>query len=582
MIYVKDSRKFQTKGEFEIEVKHLKDDSNFRPCFVVFDVLYLNGVCQVKKPFAERLNLLRDLINDKEGVVKKCIPTRVRDVDHVITLINEAIDREEEGVVLKDSLSVYSPGERNAGWCKIKPDYIDGVSFLKSTPEILCLPLNCCFFIQVCSDFDMVIIGGYYRNKSTNSHIKKYIVGVVEKQEDGEYLVHSTAEVATGLTWNERISLNESLQVHFQEISKNEIFSKFSCGRVEWGKKKPDVWIAPDKSLILEVKAAELYKSPDFKTSHSLRFPRINAVRKDKNWNEACTLKEFNSLINNYKGDKGIGNSRKIATRTVNKDDVSPVSKKRGRFAQAKSNFFDEIKDLDEIEPIDNLLEGREYCVWNSKEGLPTKAELERKIHQRGGKSVQVPKALKTFCTFVGKVNPQNRAFIQSGNFNVAKVEWLVNVLSDETIDKRCPKLAPSDMLAMNQELKDVFSESFDEFGMSYFKETTGEELREILMNMDSEKIPDVSEEEEMEFWNEIGPDDFHLFRGRQAIFNGNSDVLKIAENIFKIRGGIVRSEDTNKEVLVISDGQASSINYNWIIDSAQAGEILDMKNYLL
>jgi hypothetical protein len=72
------------------------------------------------------------------------------------------------------------------------------------------------------------------------------------------------------------------------------------------------------------------------------------------------------------------------------------------------------------------------------------------------------------------------------------------------------------------------------------------------------------------------------LFRGRQAIFNGNSDVLKIAENIFKIRGGIVRSEDTNKEVLVISYGQASSINYNWITDSAQAGEILDMKNYLL
>lgn len=98
MIYKKDEKKYHTKGEFEIDVKRIKNDNlDHRPCFCVYDVLYLNGISQMKKPFAERLTLLKNLINDKEGVIKTCIPIKVRDVKHALSLINEAIDRQEEG-----------------------------------------------------------------------------------------------------------------------------------------------------------------------------------------------------------------------------------------------------------------------------------------------------------------------------------------------------------------------------------------------------------------------------------------------------------------------------------------------------
>lgn len=130
----KDDGTFQNKGENEADVKKLKMDSPLRPCFFVYDVLYLNGVSQLEKPFADRRNLLNNLINNREGVIKKCIPVSIRDVDHVLSSLNAAFDRGEEGVILKEASSTYKTGDRNGGWYKIKPDYIEGV----------------------CSDFDMV------------------------------------------------------------------------------------------------------------------------------------------------------------------------------------------------------------------------------------------------------------------------------------------------------------------------------------------------------------------------------------------------------------------------------------------
>jgi len=36
--------------------------------------------------------------------------------------LNDAIDNFEEGIVVKDPLSIYKPNSRNAGWYKIKPE----------------------------------------------------------------------------------------------------------------------------------------------------------------------------------------------------------------------------------------------------------------------------------------------------------------------------------------------------------------------------------------------------------------------------------------------------------------------------
>lgn len=65
---------------------------------------------------------------------------------------------------------------------------------------------------------------------------------------------------------------------------------------IEWNNAAPDVWIEPKDSIILQVKATEMVVSNTFRTSHSLRFPRVQSIRDDKMWNECCTLNEYNKL----------------------------------------------------------------------------------------------------------------------------------------------------------------------------------------------------------------------------------------------------------------------------------------------
>jgi len=42
--------------------------------------------------------------------------------NELMKYLNDAIDNHEEGIVVKDPLSIYKPNSRNAGWYKIKPE----------------------------------------------------------------------------------------------------------------------------------------------------------------------------------------------------------------------------------------------------------------------------------------------------------------------------------------------------------------------------------------------------------------------------------------------------------------------------
>ena len=41
-----------------------------------------------------------------------------------VDALNEAIDRREEGIMVKDPESPYKPNTRKGGWYKVKPEYV--------------------------------------------------------------------------------------------------------------------------------------------------------------------------------------------------------------------------------------------------------------------------------------------------------------------------------------------------------------------------------------------------------------------------------------------------------------------------
>lgn len=117
----------------------MRRGQRYRPCFVAYDVIYLNDQCLTEKPYVERARLLRTLLKEEIGVFQYCERIKVHDNDHIVECMNKAFDADEEGVVIKQAESTYLPGKREkGGWFKIKPDVSDrNVLFLISTDPFL-------------------------------------------------------------------------------------------------------------------------------------------------------------------------------------------------------------------------------------------------------------------------------------------------------------------------------------------------------------------------------------------------------------------------------------------------------------
>lgn len=274
-----------------------------RPCYCPFDVLFFNGTCYIERPYRDRRQILENLIVDEKGVIMRVPSVKVRDSEHIAELLNEAINNSEEGLILKKGDSVYAPGERNGGWYKMKPDYLDD---------------------NVVKDFDCVIIGGTFQNEHTRDYISKYTLGALKKNDDGTFDAYSIGEAIHGVTVTKRMELSLALTTAGSDY-KGQSEISYEKGKIFFGgKNRPHIWVPPHKSKILEIRASELAQSSDFYTKYSFRFPRIQAIRTDKIWDETLMLDEFEDLYKNADGQVV-----KITLRNVHRDDVASPPKKK-------------------------------------------------------------------------------------------------------------------------------------------------------------------------------------------------------------------------------------------------------------
>lgn len=59
---------------------------------------------------------------------------------------------------------------------------------------------------------------------------------------------------------------------------------------------KPEVWIEPKNSVIVQIKAAEISNSDKYKCGCTMRFPRLEKFRDDKMWYDCMTYDELVEL----------------------------------------------------------------------------------------------------------------------------------------------------------------------------------------------------------------------------------------------------------------------------------------------
>lgn len=122
MIWDMQQLRYREKGE-NTDVKHLKPDRSWRPCFVVYDLLYLNGESYLDMTYVQRAYKLQELLNEQQGVLQLMKGHKISSLEHFNHLFQQRLDSNAEGIVLKKQNSIYKPGVRvGGGWYKDKAD----------------------------------------------------------------------------------------------------------------------------------------------------------------------------------------------------------------------------------------------------------------------------------------------------------------------------------------------------------------------------------------------------------------------------------------------------------------------------
>ncbi|KAJ7378944.1 DNA ligase (ATP) [Desmophyllum pertusum] len=294
-----------SKG-MNVDVKSLSTYNNgFHPCFVVFDMLVINEKKLANVPLSERIKSMEKVLKPQPGYLQFVERRDASTREDLVKALNNAIDKREEGLVIKSPSSIYKPSKRNgSGWLKIKPEYVDSLS----------------------DELDLLIVGGYFGVGRRSGMISHFMCAVaVSSNTPGEHpkVFHSFCKVGSGYTMNELRELDQQLRPHWNAFDTKR--PPTSVILAPGYKEKPDVWIEPSKSKIVQIKATEIISSDRFKTGITLRFPRLEAVRNDKMWYECLDLTELTRLKSVAEG--------KLTYQHINADEKSEPAKKRRREA---------------------------------------------------------------------------------------------------------------------------------------------------------------------------------------------------------------------------------------------------------
>ena len=235
----------------------------------VFDILYKDGKQLLDEPLLKRMEILKETITDDDVLIRTKNQI-IKDPKTLGILLEDAISKGLEGLVVKRLDSPYEAGGRNFNWVKLKRH---------SSGE-----LN--------DTIDCVILGYISgKGKRTAFGAGALLVGVYDAKTD-EFV--TVSKIGTGLTDEEWWEVHKRADRISLENKPARVTSSIL----------PSVWIKPE--IVIEVLADEITRSPvhtagktDTESGYALRFPRLVSFRNsDKRAEDATTVEE---LIEMYK-----------------------------------------------------------------------------------------------------------------------------------------------------------------------------------------------------------------------------------------------------------------------------------------
>ncbi|KAG0364633.1 DNA ligase (ATP) [Gamsiella multidivaricata] len=437
---------------------HSDDAHKRRPLLFVFDVLYMNGASIIDQPLETRREMLPSIIPKQIEGRLEILKYQIGSAEqHIIDAVDSAVMDRQEGVIVKNPRSVYTPNGRGEDWVKIKPEYVDGVF----------------------DSLDVLIVGGYYGKGARGGQgvIAAYLCAVrdnTSKSPTGKQFL-SFCKFGSGFTYeqmgNQILGPHWKVYKHYKENPWVEM--------IDNAKMRPDVIIDPEKSIVVEVKAAEIVSNTDsYAAEYTLRFPRFLHVREDKDWTSCMTMSEVHRMFREYKGklstrqnDMKLGSSNPTKTK---KKLIGPRKTTQAHFLRSM------VGDMSAVKMETDLFKGQVFWIVRGDEEQ-SKPELEIMIKRFGGKQTQSDQMENTVIV-AGLHGPDLIGLKKKGHRNILLPTWIRDCVREQ----RLIPLNPKYMMFATKETERQFRMIMDQYEDSYTEPLTLDGLQEILDKMPS------------------------------------------------------------------------------------------------
>ncbi len=210
--------------------------------FFAFDLLFLDGEVLFEVPLRTRLEKLRGVIGG--GAIRSSHQSEARDAQNLDAIFDAARARANEGLVVKDPDSIYTPGRRGKSWLKYK---------------------------KALATLDCVVTYAQWGN-GKRRHVLSDLTFAVLK--DGELV--NIGKAYSGLT--------DAEIAETTELFKRTMIEQHG----------PVFRVQP--TLVLEIAFDRIQESKRHKSGYALRFPRIVRIRDDKKPDQISTIDEVRRI----------------------------------------------------------------------------------------------------------------------------------------------------------------------------------------------------------------------------------------------------------------------------------------------
>lgn len=256
------------------------------PCrYIAFDLLYRDGEVWLDRPLRDRRSALEDLLKNSSGLRFSSF-SAVRAADEIELAFAEARRARNEGLVIKDPASPYTPGRRGGAWIKLKTH----------------LPT-----------LDVVVTAAQHGHGKRRNVLSDYTFGVWDRHpaEHGAQLVN-VGKAYSGVTDAEIDQLTE-------------LFLSIQTGRFG-----PLYTVRPQ--VVFEVAFDAIQKSERHAGGFAMRFPRIKRIRWDRAPESADRIERVREI---YEHEQNFNRS------ASGDADIEPVRKRKPKVAPEQPGLFE-------------------------------------------------------------------------------------------------------------------------------------------------------------------------------------------------------------------------------------------------